>query len=104
MNFCGKLVKYCLSILYLLCLSIPAWAQDSLVVNYQSTNSNTHLLTLSDAIYLALRYNPNVRNAEIQRVIDKFNLRLAKYSYELQYALTGNINYSNESIAGIHST
>lgn len=66
--------------------------------------NNSRILTLRDAIYLALRYNPSVRNAEIQRVIDKFNLRLAENSFEVQYALTGNVNYSNENYAGIHST
>jgi len=61
------------------------------------------MLTLEDAIFLSLRYSPLVRNAEIQRIVDKFNLRLAQYSYELQYALTGNLNYSNTTVGGFHS-
>jgi outer membrane protein TolC len=52
-------------------------------------------LTLADAIMLALRYNPDIRSAEMQRVIDKFNLRLAKNGYELQYALTAGAHYNN---------
>jgi outer membrane protein TolC len=57
-------------------------------------------LTLNDAILLALRYNPSVQNAEIQRVIDKFNLRLAKNEYEVNYALEGTANYNNSNQSG----
>lgn len=52
-------------------------------------------LTLNNAILLALRYNPSLRNAEIQRIVDKFNLRLAENQYEVNYALTGRASYSN---------
>lgn len=60
------------------------------------------LLSLDDAVLLALRYNPTIQNAEIQRIVDKFNLRLAKYSYELQYALTGNFQYNNSTSNGVN--
>src|SRR5882762_5038319 len=52
-------------------------------------------LTLRDAVLLALRYNPSVQNEEIQRIVDKFNLRLAQNEYEVNYALTGSANYNN---------
>ncbi len=52
-------------------------------------------LNLSEAILLALRYSPFVQNAEIQRVVDKFNLQLAKNAYEVNYALEGAANYNN---------
>ena len=52
-------------------------------------------LTLNNAILLALRYNPSVRNAQIQRVVDKFNLRLAENQYEVNYALTGRASHNN---------
>lgn len=61
------------------------------------------LLSLEEAIFLALRYNPLVRNAEIQRVVDKFNLKLSEYSYEVQYALTGSMVYNNTTSNGVHS-
>lgn len=87
-------------IIFFLCgICISSYAQ-----NYPLNVKTQHILTLSDAIYLTLRNNPSVRNAEIERVIDKFNLRLAENAYEVQYALTGNINYSNENLAGVHST
>nr|WP_246500128.1 TolC family protein [Azospirillum soli] len=35
-------------------------------------------LTLPEAVYLGLRQNPAVRNAYLQRVLDKFNLRVAE--------------------------
>ncbi|MDI1352571.1 MAG: TolC family protein [bacterium] len=52
-------------------------------------------LSLHDAILLSLRFSPAVKGAEIQRVVDKFNLAVAKNQFEFQYALTGFANQSN---------
>ena len=49
------------------------------------------LLTLEDAILLALRNNPDVQSSEFQRISDKYSLELAYYAYEPQYTLTGNL-------------
>src|SRR5690349_19776255 len=57
-------------------------------------------LTLNDAILLALRYNPNIKNAEIQRIVDKFSLRVAENNYELNYALSGAANYNHSAQGG----
>lgn len=46
-------------------------------------------LSLREAILLALRYNPNIQNAELDRIIQRYQLRLAHNAYELQYALSG---------------
>lgn len=61
-------------------------------------------LTLDDAVYLALRYNPNVENAAISRVVQKFGLEVAKNQFELQYALTGSGQYTRTKAAGASST
>lgn len=58
------------------------------------------VLSLEDSIFLTLRYNPLVRNGEIQRIADKFNLRASQYAYELQYALTGSLDYTNTISSG----
>jgi hypothetical protein len=52
-------------------------------------------LSLHDAILLSLRFSPVVQGAEIQRVVDKFNLAVAKNQFEFQYALTGLANQTN---------
>ncbi len=44
-------------------------------------------LSLREAIFLALRYNPNIRNAELDRVVQRYQLRLANNEFEMQYAL-----------------
>lgn len=44
-------------------------------------------LSLREAILLALRYNPNIQNAELDRIIQRYQLRLAHNEFELQYAL-----------------
>lgn len=66
-----------------------------------------HLLHLSlkEAILLALRYNPNIQNAELDRIIQRYRLRVAYREFELQYALAGNTVFekSRYSHAG-HAT
>jgi outer membrane protein TolC len=46
-----------------------------------------HRMNLREAILLALRYNPNIQNAELDRVIQRYQLRLAHNEFEVQYAL-----------------
>ncbi|EKD74806.1 MAG: hypothetical protein ACD_44C00326G0002 [uncultured bacterium] len=55
------------------------------------------ILTMKDAILLALRYNPSIQSQELQRVIDKFSLRVAENNFELQYALTASAQYSKST-------
>lgn len=61
-------------------------------------------LSLREAVLLALRYNPNVQNAEIDRVLQKFDLRLAYNNFELQFALTGNVTSTRSRSAGIRQS
>lgn len=58
------------------------------------------VLSLNDAVMLALRYNPQVRSARLQRVVDKFNLRVAQWAYEVQYSVNANYNYNDPVVAG----
>jgi outer membrane protein TolC len=48
-------------------------------------------LSLPEAILLALRYNPNIRNANLDRTVDKFSLRQAENEFALQYELTSGL-------------
>ena len=59
-----------------------------------SSDASKTTMTVSDAILLALRYNPNVQSAEIQRVSDKYALRVAHNEFEWQYTLTGQAAYN----------
>ena len=52
-----------------------------------SRKKTIHQLSLREAILLALRYNPNIQNAELDRIIQRYQLRLANNEFELQYAL-----------------
>lgn len=52
------------------------------------------LMTLKEAVFLALRNNPDVRNAELQRIVDKFSLAVAYNQFEPQYSLTGQTVFS----------
>lgn len=59
-------------------------------------------LTLDDAVWLALRYNPDVQNSAIDRVVQKYNLVVARNQFELQYALqaTSNSTYTHVTQSG----
>ena len=66
----------------------------------QSTPGKTFHLSLREAILLALRYNPNIQNAELDRIVQRYQLRLAHNEFELRYALAGSAvidktHYSN---------
>lgn len=52
------------------------------------------VLTLKEAILLALRTNPNVRSGEIQRISDKFALEVAHNQFEPQYQFTTNVTFA----------
>lgn len=62
------------------------------------------ILTLNDAILLALRFNPQVQNAQIQRISDKFALKVAENNFELQYALTGDAENDYSKVTNLSST
>lgn len=53
----------------------------------ESRKKSLYRLSLREAILLALRYNPNIQNAELDRIIQRYQLRLAQNEFELQYAL-----------------
>lgn len=65
------------------------------------TVKKQHHLTLEDAILLALRYNPNIQNAELDRIIQRYQLRLANNEFELQYALGGQVLYEQTRFSGV---
>lgn len=58
-------------------------------------------LHLREAILLALRYNPNIQNAELDRIVQRYQLRLAHNEFELQYALAGIAQINNNQYSGI---
>lgn len=63
-------------------------------------------LSLREAILLALRYNPNIQNAELDRIVQHYQLRLANNEFELQYALgaSGTIQKSTYNGVGSDTT
>lgn len=66
--------------------------------------NNLPPLTLHDAVFLALRYNPNVQSQQFQQIINQFDLEVAKNAFELQYALTGTAQISKIHTNGTDST
>lgn len=64
--------------------------------------NNLHL-GLREAILLALRYNPNIQNAELDRIIQRYQLRLAHNEFELQYALGATGLTQRSTFSGVGS-
>lgn len=58
-------------------------------------------LSLRDAILLSLRYNPNIQNSELDRIIQRYQLRLAHNEFELQYALAGSASIEKSHFSGV---
>ncbi len=76
----------------------------SIVSAAQLTNSKTpQMLSLNEAVLLALRFNPNVQSGEIQRILDKWSLAAAQYQFQWQYSLTGQAAYTYNKTSGISS-
>lgn len=69
----------------------------------RSVAASYPLLSLRDAILLSVRYNPDIQNAEVQRVVDKYNLRVSQFAFELQYALNGQATYNTTVANGVKS-
>lgn len=52
-------------------------------------------LSLYEAIALALRNNPQVRSGELQRIVDRFALEVARNQFLPQYSFDASATYSN---------
>jgi outer membrane protein TolC len=68
-----------------------------------SRNKKIHQLSIREAILLALRYNPNIQNAELDRIIQHYELRLANNEFELQYALGASAGVQKNTFQGVGS-
>ncbi|WP_232220330.1 TolC family protein [Legionella tunisiensis] len=69
----------------------------------ESRHKKPQRLSLREAILLALRYNPNIQNAELDRIIQRYQLRLAHNEFELQYALAGSAVVERSRYSGVGS-
>lgn len=59
--------------------------------------SLTKEMRLEDAILLALRNNPQIQSARLQRVVDKFSLEVARNEFWPHYGISGVATYSKGS-------
>lgn len=84
----------------------PEWMLHGWIELPTSPNANTkkiHHMSLREAILLALRYNSNIRNAELDRIIQRYQLRLVHNEFELQYALGASGVLQKSTFAGVGS-
>jgi outer membrane protein TolC len=57
-------------------------------VSAASMSARNVELTLADAVYLGLRDNRSIRSAYLQRIVEKFDLRLAEDSFTPRHTIT----------------
>lgn len=113
MRFVRLILQFCL-----FCISASAYPQTCAVNTYPTSPvkytqgdpvvnvvqpTNPVLMTLYEAILLALRFNPTVQSADLQRVVQKFSLRVAFWNFQVHYSLTGSANYTNSVSGGVRS-
>lgn len=74
------------------------------IAEVPNQSSKPIVLTLYDAIFLALRKNPTIENAELDRIIQKYSLVAVQNTFEPQYSLTGGLSYSQAKSDSDYST
>lgn len=102
-----------ISLLLLASAFSPVYAQTPVIVSSatekdlqnpipqpQTTLRTPKLLTLQDAIILALRNNPTVHSSRFARINDKYALELADYAFEPQFNLSGNMTFTQGQKTG----
>lgn len=78
--------------------NVPSWYATPMLPKPAETSTPRHLnkhyhLSLDEAIWLALRNNPDVKNAQAQRVLDKFSLAVAHWAFEPQFTNQLQVGY-----------
>jgi len=68
----------------------PAFSQD----NHQGQKKEIKKITLADSVVLALKNNLDVRSAFLDRIVQRFSLKVAEYGFQPQsfLLLSGQIN------------
>lgn len=70
----------------------------------EARKKTIYQLSIREAILLALRYNPNIQNLELDRIVQRYQLRLANNEFELQYALGASGGVQKSTFNGIGSS
>lgn len=81
--------------IFALIIGLPGFAQHPTAQDFSPPDSlPAKQLTLRDAVLLALRNNPEIKSAQLQRVVDKFSLEVARNEFLPQYGLSGSATYA----------
>ncbi|MCP3679727.1 MAG: TolC family protein [Gammaproteobacteria bacterium] len=80
--------------------STPSIHHPTALTGQLITTSPQHpmVLTLTDAIALAMRHNLTLRSAKLERIVQKYNLIVERYNFDPQLSLQGSYTY-NRSVA-----
>lgn len=67
--------------------------------------ANAVPMTLPEAVFLSLRNNRSIRSQYLQRVADRFNLRVAEASFDPRLGIQGNATYARTNrVTGLATT
>lgn len=75
-------------------VKLPAIQVSKTPSNYVDNGKRAVHVTLADAIGIALRKNPTIEKAYLQRINDKFTFKIAKQQFEIQPTLGASSIYS----------
>jgi outer membrane protein len=98
-----KVSKILLITVFLIILNLFINQQLWAVENEQSTSSNPIILSLNEAILMAIRSNKQIENAYLDRVLQKFNFKIAKNEFFPKISLSGSADYQNSRSEGSNS-
>lgn len=83
------------TVLLLLITMLPGIAQTPAEGAASTTDAvSGKQLTLRDAVLLALRCNPQIKSARLQRVVDKYSLEVARNEFMPHYAISAIATYA----------
>lgn len=110
-----RCVRHLIIFLFLFCVASflkEAYAEETIVVTSatdkelehiplpQNTLTPNKLLTLQEAITLALRNNPSIHSSRFQRIADKYALELANYAFQPHFNFTANVSFTEGEKTG----
>lgn len=90
-----KLRYWLPTVLMALITASPGLAEESIRVDSSTQEVlPPKQLTLHDAVLLALRNNPQIQSARLQRVVDKFTLEVARNEFLPRYKVAGDATFA----------
>ena len=84
-------------IMLLVCMLLPLCIPS---MSHANARRHTPTLSLHDAILLAIRENPNIQQAQLNEVMQRFAREVQQWQFHPHYSLQASYGYTDTTIAG----